>query len=366
MTRPYTLYGAYISNYSGKVRSYLLYKQIPFQEVVASNAIYDKLLVPAIGFRMMPVLRAPDGEWLQDSTDIIDHLEARFTDVPIYPSTPRQHLAALLLEAYAHDWVRIPAMYYRWAFPAENHDYLIREFGRMYEPIAHPDRQAAIGEESSAWTRDRLPSLGVTANTIPAFEAWTMNLLGWLDAHFSKHSYLLGERPSTADFALMGPFFGHLYRDPHSGAMLRREAPQVVAWVERMTTSPPPAGDYLSGDEVPDTLLPLLRHALAEYAPVAYDTIQRVGAWIDENPGAPIPRFLGTQTFSIAGVSETRTVWTCIQYMMQRPLALYQASEGPARAAMDSLLAQIGAPTGLDFSVRRPVRRRNFQLVAES
>jgi glutathione S-transferase len=368
VTDIYTMYGAQISNYSAKVRSYLVYKKIPFQEVVASNFVYDKLLVPVVGFRMMPILRTPEGHLLQDSTDIIDAMERRFPDPSVYPSTSRQHLAALMLEAYIHDWVRVPAMYYRWAFPEYNRDYLVREFGRMYEPTLNLYDQIILGDKSSAWTRDRLPSLGVTEETIPQFEAWTERLLGWLDEHFSRHEYLLGNRPCTADFTLMGPLYGHLYRDPYSFQLLRRIAPNVIRWIERMNTTLQSYRYFLPNDEVPATLFPLLRHAVEEYFPVALDTIRKLSTWIEGNPGAPIPRFLGTQNFSIGGVSETRTVWTCMQYMMQRPLGLYQSATGSRRSDMEAMADEIGGDCRryLSFEIARPVKRENYKYLAVS
>jgi hypothetical protein len=145
---------------------------------------------------------------------------------------------------------------------------------------------------------------------------------------------------------------------------MRRIAPHVINWVERMNTEPAAYGDYLPDDVVPDTLLPLLRHAAQEYLPVAFDTVHRVEQWISDHPGEPVPRFLGKQTFQINGVTEERTVWTCMQYMIQRPLALYQDARGERRAAMDQLLSTIGVPCDLTFAVRRPVRRVNYQLVA--
>jgi glutathione S-transferase len=362
----YTLYGAQISNYSAKVRSYLVYKNIPFQEVVASDYVYDKLLVPTVGFRMMPVIRTPDGILLQDSTEIIDFLEKRFADRPVYPTGPRQYLAALMLEAYAHDWVRIPAMYYRWGFPEYNHDYLVREFGRMYEPTLSLEAQVNLGDGRSAWTRDRLPSLGVTKRTIPQFEAWTERLLSWLDAHFDRHNYLLGDKPCTADFTFMGPLYGHFYRDPYSHGLLKRLAPNVIRWVEKMNSAATADGNYLPDDEVPTSLLQMLGHAFQEYLPVAYDTVERVGAWIGQNPGQPIPRLLGTQRFTIGGITEDRTVWTCIQYMIQRPLRAYQTAAGADRAAMDSLLSTIGPDCRLDLVVRRPVKRKHYKMVPAS
>jgi hypothetical protein len=61
LTDLYTLYGAQISNYTAKGRSYLIFKQLLFREAVTTNYIYDKILVPVVGFRMMPVIRMPDG-----------------------------------------------------------------------------------------------------------------------------------------------------------------------------------------------------------------------------------------------------------------------------------------------------------------
>lgn len=362
----YTLYGAQISNYTAKVRSYLIYKGVPFQEVVASNQIYDKLLVPVIGYRTMPILRKPDGGLLQDSTDIIDYLERQSPDASVYPSTPTLHLANLLLESYAHDWVRIPAMYYRWGFPDTNDEYLKAEFGRMYEPMAQPGEQIFIGDKACAWTRDRLPSLGVTAATIPEVEQWMENLLRWLDTHFSEHDYLFGSRPSTADFTFMGPLYGHMYRDPYSFALMSRICPNVIRWVERMNSPPERVpGSYFASDEIPKTLLPLLRHLFAEYVPVAYDTIDRVSHWINANPSSPVPRFLECQDFHIGGITAKRTVWTCIQYMFQRPLFYYQNTFGRAKQNMDTFLRRLGRDISLDKTVYRPVKHENYRLVAD-
>jgi glutathione S-transferase len=362
MSELFTLYGAQISIYTAKLRSYLTFKRILFQEVLPTLYVFERILIPVIGFRMMPVLRTPEGTLLQDSTLIIDLLEQRFPDRPVYPSTPRQHLAALLLDAYAHDWLYIVAMYTRWTFPAENDEFIAREFGRLREPTAQPDDQRAIGERGCALPRERLPMAGVTERTRPGLKIWTKSLLAHLDAHFVRHDFLLGGRPCTADFALMGPLYGHLFRDPQSARLMRQLAPNVLNWIARMNLEPQGDGDYLVGDEVPDTLFPLLNHARQEYLPAAYDVIRRVGVWVEENPGMPIPRTLGEHEVLIAGVREKRAVWTQIQYMAQRPLRLYQAAVGSSRTEMDRLLTEIGGDTKLDFRIAHWLVRKNHQL----
>jgi len=74
-THAFTHYGADFSMYSGKTRSYLRYKGIPFEEQLATAKVYRKILIPNTGVAMIPVLETPEGEFIQDTTAIIDSLE---------------------------------------------------------------------------------------------------------------------------------------------------------------------------------------------------------------------------------------------------------------------------------------------------
>merc|ERR1719350_423435 len=78
-----------------------------------------------------------------------------------------------------------------------------------------------------------LPHLGVNAETIPAIEHLYGQILDILNEHLKWHHFLLGGRPTLADFALMGSFFAHLCRDPIPYQLTRLRAPRVVEWVER-------------------------------------------------------------------------------------------------------------------------------------
>merc|ERR1712061_325610 len=78
-----------------------------------------------------------------------------------------------------------------------------------------------------------LPFIGVNQDTIPTIEEWYVRLIDAFDEHLRFHHYVLGGRPTLADFAFMGPFFGHLCRDPIPYKMTRLRAPRVVEWVER-------------------------------------------------------------------------------------------------------------------------------------
>jgi hypothetical protein len=90
----YTLYGSAASLYTGKVRAYLRYKGIPYTEVEVSEEEMQDIIVPRTGVQYIPVVISPDDLAIQDSTDIINFLEARFPDSVIYPSSPRQRIIA--------------------------------------------------------------------------------------------------------------------------------------------------------------------------------------------------------------------------------------------------------------------------------
>src|SRR5690606_7385904 len=307
----YKLIGAPVSLYTGKVRCYLQFKGITFEEVLATPQIYQELIIPRTGVRYIPVLVTPDDRVIQDSTEIIDYLEQRFPDRPVYPAGPRQRLVALLLEVYGDEWLVNPAMLYRWMIE-ENRQFAIAEFGRTRLPEASPEEQYAAGLEASAPFAAALPRLGITEHSRAAIEASYLALLDELNLHFSSHDYLLGDRPCIGDFGLIGPLYAHLYRDPASGRLMQERAPQVARWVERMI-SPAVAsqgGDFLPDDAVPDTLLPIIKRMFDEQVPVLMETARQLEEWITANPDATeIPRAIGKLRYRLGDMEEERLVF---------------------------------------------------------
>src|SRR6266542_2541855 len=84
MDRIYRIYGAEMSPYSVKVRSYFRYKGIPHGWIVrnaATEADYRRYAK----IQIVPLVVAPDGTALQDSTPIIEHIEALVPEPSIHP-----------------------------------------------------------------------------------------------------------------------------------------------------------------------------------------------------------------------------------------------------------------------------------------
>ena len=62
------LIGAEVSLYTGKLRCYLKYKDIPFEEVTASREVFQEIIIPRTGVRYIPVLITDQDEAIQDTT----------------------------------------------------------------------------------------------------------------------------------------------------------------------------------------------------------------------------------------------------------------------------------------------------------
>ena len=320
------LYGSQFSLFTGKIRSYLNKKGIQFEEVTATPSVYKNFIIPRTGVGYIPVLQTDDDFVIQDTTVIIDALEELYPESSVYPSTPKQKLASLLLEVYADEWLVIPAMHYRWNFPEQNNKFIYAEFGSLVLPSGPKFVQRIVGKKFGSKFKGFVPRLGSTSDNIPALEASYEQLLSDLNSHFKEHDYLFGGRPSIGDFGLIGPLYAHLYRDPAPGQLMRLIAPEVCHWVERMISDDIPKGEFLVDDEVPETLMPILRRMASEHLPVLLDTDKRLSQWRQSNSNeVKVKRFIGVHKFTIEGVDSERAVLPFSLWMFKRPVDYYQS-----------------------------------------
>ncbi|MEQ9518778.1 MAG: glutathione S-transferase [Parvibaculum sp.] len=372
MSDTYQLLGADISYYTGKARAYLRYKGIPFEDVRATRDIYVRTILPRTGVAMIPVLMTPDDIAVQDTSEIIDFLEMRFPNPSVFPATPRQGTIARLFELYGDEWLVIPAMHYRWN---HNADAMYLEFGKVSQPELSEAEQVEVGKETCKPFKGALPILGVTPATEKAIEASYEQLLRDLDAHFKIYPFLFGTRPSIGDFGLMGPLYAHQYRDPASGEIMKRIAPNVAKWVERMNAPDVKQGGFLADDEVPETLLPVIRRIFEEQFPPLHVMVDALGQWIEAHPEEPIPcaipRTIGKQSFFLKErdgkiVTAERGMFTFSQWMLQRVLDFYQPLAGEARDSVDTLLDKVQGREAMQFELKHRVTRVKNKLVAET
>jgi glutathione S-transferase len=363
MSDSYTLYGAPMSMYTGKTRAYLRFKQIPFNEVFSSFRVYKKIIVPKTGVQFIPVVETPDGDFVQDTSVIMDVLENKFAQRSVVPSSPQQTLVSALFEMWADEWLLLPAMHYRW-----NHDnfpFIYEEFGKVVLPYMPAFIRAIVGKKVGAKFKGFVPMLGITPKTIPALEAcYEQQVLPMLDAHFAKHDYLLGSRPCIGDFGLMGPLYAHLYRDPAPRKLMQKIAPNVVKWVKRMNQEDVELGQWCVKDRIPETLIPLLQQQFKTFWPVLVDSVNITQTWIKENPNTKkLPRALGEHTFQIGDITEKRVVRSFSQWKLQRVLDIYAAMSRDEKLSVEPLLKEVGGYEFMQTAVSTRVSRENNILV---
>ena len=358
---PHILYGSPASLFSGKARAYLDWKRVRYSERAPTAAIMQEKIIPAVGYPVIPVIEKDDGQLIQDTTVIIDHFEASEDGPGVYPDTPVQRLAALLLELHGDEWLVIPAMHYRWNY---NEEWIYGEFGRSWMPEGTAEEQYAVGKENGQRFKGFVPMLGISETTIPAIEKSYEALLTDLDRHFAVHPYTLGTRPSIGDYGLIGPLYAHLYRDPESGKLMKRIAPNVAAWVERMIdVAEPLSGDFLPDDTIPETLVPVLRRLMGEHMPHLQAIARIYADWAKANPDDDIPRAVGMAPFEIEGVSGEKFASTFSLWMLERPLDFYRRLADGDRAAADALLDTIGGDGFRDFDLPAQVDFVDHRIV---
>lgn len=363
MSQQYTLYGAPMSLYTGKARAYLLYKNLNYKEVLASLKIYKSVIVPNTGVRFMPVVKTPEGEYLQDTAHIIDSLEQRHPERSITPTSPKQQLVSYLFETWADEWLVIPAMHYRWNKP--NFPFIYQEFGKIVTPNMPGFIRGFLGKKVAAKFKGFVPLLGITQKSIPAIEEWyEQHVLPLLDKHFAEHKYLLGSKPCLGDFALMGPLYAHLYRDPVPGALMKKNAPNLVKWVQRMNQKQEGKGEFLTDDQIPDTLLLLISRIFKEQWPVLRSTVKSLDTWVKNNPNkARIPRMIGEHDFTIGDMTEKRAVGSFHQYKLQRIIDCYQQFTPQDKQSVDSFLQSVGGLDSMQLVFKNRLSRVNNQLI---
>lgn len=354
MESPYIFHGHDVSYFSGKVRPAFPQKGLWYREVLPDI----REIIRRTGLNYFPVVFTPDGELWQDTSDILDELEARHPEPALYPKTPVQRVVGYLIEIYGDEMGLLPGMHYRWSFD-ESVKKVVVDFSA---PAGKPGRGAKFAEKMSS----TLPGIGITPETTPSIEAHTRDLLDALSAHFDAHRFLLGDAMSLADCGLMGPFYGHLFRDAVPERLLYETAFHVCAWIERMNRPPMDQTGWLPDDALADTLVPVLR-TMADGVPMVLASVEETSRWAAENAKAgetppPVVGFLSApyRDVELQYAARPYTLW-----MVQRALDAYGALTADERSRVDGAIRGTGWEPLLAHQPSYRLRKQEYKLVWE-
>lgn len=365
-TRSYRLYGVPHSLFTGIARSYLRTQGIPFTEIPARDPAYATRIMPMIGRTIIPVLETPEGEIIQDSLDIIDHFERQGVEYPAYPDSALQSILAIIVQYYGCQGMLPHAMHYRWSYREQQAAFL------------HDAFASGSGEEMASKIMARMNSylaqLGVTEQSIPAIEQSFESLLDLLNQHFTEHPYLFGGRPSIGDFGLIGPMFAHLGRDPVPSDIMKRRAPRVFRWVERMMAPgldtpdyPDYGSDFFPNNQFPTTLEPLFQHIAEEIFPMLTDKLSLLDSVVNEtNPddGQPVAakphqRSVGLVDTHFRGIPVQAGVQPYLLYILRGTDEVLKKVDKKESAMIRSALSERGLEGALPGDRGYSVDRRN-------
>lgn len=352
MSAPYRLYGWELSLYSGKLRAYLRHKRIPFVEKRVDLSDLRQIR-RRTGAQVMPVLVTPDGQWLQDTSDIMDALEPLFPAAPAVPTSPRQRFAAYMLEAWGDEFWLPSAMHYRWHFE-ENYQTIFRpEGGDNLLPRAPRWLKDLLIARIAGAMRALLPGLGVERSQSGTIEAWSERLCDALDAHFAQHRYLLGDRPCVGDYGLIGPLYAHLGRDPYPARTLIGPRVHLAGWIQRMQKTDGQDADFLPDDAIPKTLEPILKSVFGEF----WDYVKATRDALEKTPMPPAgkgyPRLLEPVEIHLGGQPFRLGARSFCLWMVQRALDAYQGMGDDERRSVEQWLTELDASHVLRTDVPR-------------
>lgn len=351
----HTMIGAELSLYSGKVRSYLLNKHIPFVETTTTPWQLFHTIRKRTNAAAVPVVITPEGEWLQDSSAIIDELERRFPAFPVLPDTPVLRFASYLFELWGDEFWLPLAMHARWSHD-ENRALFVHDAGQALMPGFPIWLRNILGNNHARLMRHMARAVGVTPEGVPVIDRFAQIQLDGLDRHFEKHTYLFGDRPSLGDYGLIGPLYGHLGRDPWPKRELIQPRPHLKAWIERMFTPGETPGAFDAEDRIADTLAPALRSIFDEMVPFIAACADELRKTTPLAAGGKVVRLLSDVSYPMAGGTHRRAALSYPVWMAQRMLDAFAAMPEPDRHKVSEWLATVGGESVLRLDLPRVKR----------
>ena len=352
----YTQIGLELSLYSGKTRSYLLHKKIPFVERGSNPWEFTHTIPRRTRAAAVPVIITPEGEWLQDTSAIIDELERRFPARPALPSTPILRFASYLFELWGDEFWLPLAMHARWSH-AENLPLFLHDIGTNLVSTFPRWVQNLVGQHYAKLMRDHLPHLGINPQSAPLIDRFAQIQLDGLNDHFAEHRFLFGDRPSLGDYGLIAPLYAHLGRDPWPKRELIGPRPHLKAWIERMFQPSPTPGQLQGDDRIPETLNPALRSIFDEMIPF-------VAKCASELRNTPLMledcrkgiRFLPEVSHPMAGGTYHRQAMSYVVWMAQRMLDAFRETSGRDQVIVTDWLRSVGGESVLQLDLPRVKR----------
>ena len=263
MSETYRIFGSEMSPYSVKVRSYFRFKGIAHRWV-PRRAENEEDYKRYARLPIVPTVATPDDEGLQDSTPIIERVEALHPTPSIHPDDPALRFLSELIEEFGDEWGNKLMFHHRWFASVD-----AEASAQTLAWLALPQGDMAVVAERARMIRERMSGRGHFVGSSPAnaplITGYYIELIDLLQAHLAARPYLFGARPAFADFGLGGQLY-EASVDPTCGAIMRGRGPAVLDWAHRMM-EPRQDGPFETWSGLAPTLEPLLAYVGRYFLP---------------------------------------------------------------------------------------------------
>ncbi|MGB0693446.1 MAG: glutathione S-transferase family protein [Pseudomonadales bacterium] len=272
LTQPLRLKGAPGSPYTRKMLAYLRYRHIAYELLIGDHSI-EALGLPKPKVDLLPTFYLPNAEGeieaVVDSTPLIRRFEEAYAGRETLPASPVLGFINYLIEDYADEWLTKSMFHYRWYFDAD-----IKKAGSILPLWRGLQMSREQHEKAAAFVSDRqikrLYVVGSNDVTAPVIEESYRRFLEIMDAIIERQTFVLGSRPSAADFGIYAQLTQLAKFDPTPMAISLQVAPRVYAWtdvVDDLSGQVCAEDGWMSVSDVSEVLGPLLAEIGRVYAP---------------------------------------------------------------------------------------------------
>lgn len=217
----YTLYGGELSLFTRKLEAALIFYGADFTQQAKTPANAAELETRA-GTHQVPVLQTPENWMISDTTPILSLLDGRFLQRQMFPDGELGVLVHVL-EDHFDEWIARVMVHYRWHYP-DSASFAANK-------MAGGNEQAAA--QVMAWGPRACRATGTDSPVQQAAaEAEYHRILQVAEDQLQRTAFLLGDRPTAVDCAVLGGLRAHTYMDPDP-KKVTRNFPVVVDWLTR-------------------------------------------------------------------------------------------------------------------------------------
>jgi glutathione S-transferase len=169
---------------------------------------------------------------LCDSTPIIRKLELEHVGREVVPESALGFIN-YLIEDYGDEWLTKAMFHYRWHYGPDS-EKAAQMLPRWNNTNADESALQAKAVSVAELQISRLSYVGSNPQTQSTIENSFKRLVGILDNLLKIKPFILGDRPSSADFALYGQLTALALFDPTPQAIILKLSPRLYAWTETM------------------------------------------------------------------------------------------------------------------------------------